>query len=312
MIRVDKLSKKYSGKAALDEISFHVAPGEVVGFLGPNGAGKTTAMRILTGYLAPTAGEVEVDGISVLRDPIEVRRRIGYLPENSPLYNDMRVDEYLRYRGALKGCRGRHLRQRLGEVKDVCGLEDCGRRIIRHLSKGYRQRVGLAEALIHDPKLIVLDEPTVGLDPNQIREVRRLVKSLADEHTLLISTHILSEAEMVCSRVLIIDQGRIIAQDTPSELRGLIYGGVVFTAEVAAPEAALGEALRGMEGVRSFVIEGSGDWLRVTVNCAPDLDLRSDFAKLAARHCWGLRELHIASKSLEEIFVSLTRRGGAQ
>ena len=201
---------------AVDDVSFEVARGEIVGFLGPNGAGKTTTMRILACYLPATGGAVNVAGYDVFRDSIEVRRRIGYLPENVPLYPEMRVDEYLNYRARLKGVPPKKRRKRVDEVKGLCGLKDVGRRIIGQLSKGFRQRVGLAESMVHDPDLLILDEPTIGLDPNQIRQVRELIKGLAPRHTILISTHILPEVEMTCQRVLIIHRGRIVASDTRS------------------------------------------------------------------------------------------------
>jgi len=312
MIKVENLTKKFTGTTAVEGISFHVRPGEVVGFLGPNGAGKTTTMRVLCGYLPATSGEVRIDGISVARDPLEVRRRIGYLPENSPLYDDMRVDEYLRYRAALKGVARRNKRKRIAEVKEMCGLADSGRRLIRQLSKGYRQRVGLADALVHDPKLIILDEPTIGLDPNQIRQVRGLIKSLAAHHTLLISTHILSEAEMVCSRVLIIDNGRIVAQDTPDNLRRHMRSSISFRAELKCNRQELEESLGDMDGVEGFELTTMGDWQALRVDCSSEEDLRSEFAQLAARRGWSLRELHLEGKSLEDVFVSLTKRGAAQ
>ena len=204
MITASHLSKTFPGRIAVNDITFEVGHSEVVGFLGPNGSGKTTTMRILAGYLPASAGTVRVAGYDVTKYPMEVRKRIGYLPENCPLYPDMRVDEYLHFRAALKGVpRGKRI-GRVGEVKELCGLNDSGRRIIGQLSKGYRQRVGLAEALVHDPELLILDEPTIGLDPNQIRQVRTLIQELGRRHTILLSTHILSEVEATCRRVLII------------------------------------------------------------------------------------------------------------
>lgn len=312
MIKVDNLTKKFAGTTALEDISFAVKPGEVVGFLGPNGAGKTTTMRILSGYLPATAGEVLIDGVSVARDSLEVRRRIGYLPENSPLYEEMRVNEYLRYRAALKGVPRKLKSKRIAEVKEMCGLADSGRRLIRQLSKGYRQRVGLADALVHDPKLLILDEPTIGLDPHQIRKVRDMIRSLAAEHTLLISTHILSEAEAVCSRVLIIDNGRIVAQDTPGNLRGNLYGEIAFRAELKTTREEVEPVLERMDGIDDFEISDLGAWIILSINCSGERDLRADFARLAVQHGWALRELRLESKSLEDIFVSLTRRGAGQ
>lgn len=309
MIEISNLTKRFSGATAVDGISFGVERGEVVGFLGPNGAGKTTAMRILSGYLPPTSGKVEVGGLSVETDSLRVRSLIGYLPENSPLYPEMRVDEYLRFRGALKGLSRRDMKTRIPETKEMCGLQDSGRRIIRHLSRGFQQRVGLADALLHEPELLILDEPTIGLDPNQIRQVREIIKGLAAEHTVLVSTHILSEAEMTCSRILIIDNGRIVAQDTPDNLRGVLFGGIIFDVEVRAEPKDLEEALVRLEGIESVEISSLGAWHRATVHCKPEYDLRSQVSKRMVAHGWEMRELHQKSRSLEDVFVSLTKRG---
>ncbi len=204
MIKVSNLTKQFAGRTAVDDVSFEVKRGEIIGFLGPNGAGKTTTMRMLTGFLHPTRGAVEIAGCDVFEDPIEARRHIGYMPESCPLYHEMRVDEYLTFRAQIKGVARKAIRSRRDIVKEQCGLTDVGRRIIGQLSKGYRQRVGLADSLLHDPDLLILDEPTAGLDPNQIREVRELIRQLAERHTLLLSTHILPEVEMTCRRILII------------------------------------------------------------------------------------------------------------
>src|SRR5476649_1892401 len=203
MIQVENLSKTYSGFRAVQDISFHVKKGEIVGFLGPNGAGKSTTMKVLAGYLPPTDGKIRIAGFDVVTDSIEVRKRIGYMPENVPLYTDMRVNEFLRFRAELKKVARRKIKDRVEAVKQLCSLKDVENKIIGTLSKGYRQRVGLADAMVHEPELLILDEPTIGLDPNQIRSVRQLIKSLAEKHTVLISTHILPEAEMMCSRMLI-------------------------------------------------------------------------------------------------------------
>jgi ABC-2 type transport system ATP-binding protein len=219
MIEVANLTRRYAGHTALSDISFGVARGEIVGLLGPNGAGKSTTMRILSGYLPATSGVVRVAGLDVFRDSKEVRRHLGYMPETNPLPADMRVGEYLKFRARLKGLGRKRARERIGVVMEQCGLIDVSRLIIARLSKGYRQRVGLADALVHEPELIILDEPTTGLDRNQIRAVRQLIKSLAAAHTVLISTHILPEAEMICHRVLILFQGRILATETPENPR---------------------------------------------------------------------------------------------
>src|SRR6516164_5855969 len=235
MIEVENLTKRYAGHTAVSDISFAVGRGEIVGLLGPNGAGKSTTMRILSCFMPATSGTVRVAGMDVFRDSTEVRRRIGYMPENNPLHQEMRVREYLKFRARLKGLGFRRSRERVDVVMEQCGLTDVSKRIIGQLSKGYRQRVGLADALVHEPELIILDEPTIGLDPNQIRSVRKLIKSLAASHTVLISTHILPEVEMTCHRVVIMFQGRILAADTPENLQQLMAGGSQVLAEIAAP-----------------------------------------------------------------------------
>lgn len=308
MIEVENLTKRFAGTTAVKGISFDVAEGEVLGFLGPNGAGKTTTMRILSGYIPPTAGRVVVDGCPIYKDPDKVRRSIGYLPENSPLYSDMRVNEYLRYRAELKGVSRKSVRGRVEEVKDMCGLADSGRRLIKQLSKGYRQRVGLADALVHDPKLLILDEPTIGLDPNQIRQVRGMINDLARNHTVLMSTHILSEAEMVCSRVLIINDGEIVAQDTPDNLQGIVYGGMSISAEMNAAATDLEYFIKQIDGVESVEVEDGGEWNTARIGCTAGVDVRPEIFSLAANKNWILRELRREAKSLEDVFVSLTNR----
>src|SRR5260370_3345783 len=239
MIEVAHLTKRYAGRAAVSDISFTVGRGEIVGLLGPNGAGKSTTMRILSCYLPATSGTVRVAGLDVFHQSAEVRRRIGYMPENNPLHQEMRVRENLKFRARLKGLGRKRSRQRVDVVMEQCGLAQVSRRIIGHLSKGYRQRVGLADALVHEPELIILDEPTIGLDPHQIRAVRQLIKGLASAHTVFISTHILPEAEMTCNRVVIMYDGRILAADTPENLQRLMSSNSHVIAEIAAPRAAL-------------------------------------------------------------------------
>jgi ABC-2 type transport system ATP-binding protein len=307
MIRVSHLTRRYPGCVAVNDVSFDVCRGEIVGFLGPNGAGKTTTMRILSCFLPPTSGSVSIAGLDIMDDSLEVRRRIGYMPENVPLYPEMRVDEYLDFRARLKNVPGRRRKKRVGEVKDLCGLKDVGRRIVGHLSKGFRQRVGLAESLVHDPQLLILDEPTIGLDPNQIRQVRGLIKDLASRHTILLSTHILPEVEMTCQRVLIINQGKIVASDTPANLKGLMRGRSRVTAELLGPREEIAARLRQMSGVLGVVSEPDGEWWRFEIECDKDTDLRTEVFQLAARSGWPLRELRMERKSLEDIFVALTR-----
>src|SRR5258706_3157304 len=219
MIEVSDLTKRYAGHTAVSDLSFKVGRGEIVGLLGPNGAGKSTTMRILSGFLPATSGTARVAGFDVFHQADEVRRRIGYMPENNPLYPEMRVRQHLKFRARLKGLSRKRSRERVDVVTQQCGLADVSKEIVGHLSKGYRQRVGLADALVHEPELIILDEPTIGLDPNQIRSVRQLIKDLAHAHTVLISTHILPEAEMTCSRVLILHEGKVLAEGTPEHLQ---------------------------------------------------------------------------------------------
>src|SRR5271169_1866089 len=241
MIEVSNLTKRYASCTAVSDISFSVARGEIVGLLGPNGAGKSTTMRILSCFMPATSGTARVAGFDVFHQSDEVRRRIGYMPENNPLHPEMRVREYLKFRARLKGLGWRRSRERVAIVMEQCGLTDVGRRVIGQLSKGYRQRVGLADALVHEPELIILDEPTIGLDPHQIRAVRQLIKNLGERHTVLISTHILPEAEMTCNRLLIMGEGRIVASGTPDELQNLMAAGSQVVAEIAAPLAELQE-----------------------------------------------------------------------
>jgi len=312
MIRVEHLTKVFPGTVAVNDVSFEVAAGEIVGFLGPNGAGKTTTMRIICGYLAPTAGRVEVAGRDVVRDSREARRNIGYLPENCPLYPEMRVDDYLHFRGRLKGLSGRRLRERVAEVKELCGLSGRGRRIIGNLSKGYRQRVGLADALIADPPLLVLDEPTIGLDPNQVREVRSLIRGLAEQHTVLLSTHILTEVEMTCRRVVIINRGRIVAADETRALIEKVSSPRVLL-EARADAAALKDRLLGLGAVKAVETEPlAGGWVRARVEGHSGIDMRPEVWRLLKTGEWEVREFCAEKSTLEEVFSSLTARSEAE
>jgi ABC-2 type transport system ATP-binding protein len=306
MIEVKNLTKRFAGCTAVDEVSFTVGKGEIVGFLGPNGAGKSTTMRILSCYLPASGGEAKVAGFDVFRHSLEVRRRIGYLPESTPLYPEMRVDEYLAYRAALKGVGGRRRRQRVNEVKELCGLTDVGRRIVGQLSKGYRQRVGMADALVHDPELVILDEPTIGLDPNQIRQVRDVIRNLSPKHTVLLSTHILPEVEMTCQRVLIINRGKIIASDSPDKLRTRLQGGREIIAELRGAKDAVAPQLYKLPGVTKVTTEPDGEWTRFNIECGTE-DIRPLVFEAAAKGGWSLRELRQEKQSLEDIFVALTR-----
>jgi ABC-2 type transport system ATP-binding protein len=308
IIEVIDLVKQYPGRTALDRLNFVVGRGEVVGFLGPNGAGKSTTMRILSGFLPATRGTARVAGFDVFHEAEEVRRRIGYMPENNPLHLDMRVREYLRFRARLKGLGGRRRRQRVDAVLQQCGLTEVQNRIIGQLSKGYRQRVGLADALVHEPDLIILDEPTIGLDPHQIRAVRALIKELGQKHTVFLSTHILSEVEMTCSRVIIIHQGRILAADTTQNLeRDLALDGQVI-AEMAAPVDAVVEAFRDFPELEALdVAVVDDDFVRVSFTPRNGADLRTPIYEQVVQQGWRLRELTRSRHSLEDIFIHLTK-----
>jgi ABC-2 type transport system ATP-binding protein len=309
MIEVQHLSKKYARHTAVNDISFTVGRGEIVGFLGPNGAGKTTTLRMLTGYLPPSSGTARVAGHDIIHESLEARRRIGYMPENVPLYEDMRVREYLRFRAQLKGLDGAAARRRIGHVLDTCGLQNVRRKMIKTLSKGYRQRVGLADALVHEPELLILDEPTNGLDPNQIRQIRELIRQLADSHTVLISTHILHEVEMTCNRVIIIDNGKIKASDTPANLIQQMRAAGRIQCEIqAAPEPAI-EAIRNLDHVKKVTPEALEDgWTQLTVWVDSGTDARERIARLATRSGWPLRSLFRHVATLEDVFVELTRK----
>lgn len=307
MIKVENLSKRYSGHTALDSVSFEVGHGEIVGFLGPNGAGKTTTLRILTNYLPPSSGRAEIDGLDVFKDSLEVRRRIGYMPENVPLYNDMRIKEYLRFRAALKGLRGKPMREAVGDAMERCGLHDVRRKMIGTLSKGFRQRVGLADALVNKPPLLILDEPTNGLDPNQIREVRSLIKELGQDHTILISTHILPEVEMTCGRVIIINQGKIQAIGEPRNLAGQLRSAGTVRVELKGDPSYIESKLGGLSAVRKVSLEKSAnDWHLYVLKVEANKDVRESIDRLARKVQWPLRELSRKGVSLEDVFAELT------
>ncbi|MFQ3670441.1 MAG: ATP-binding cassette domain-containing protein [Verrucomicrobiia bacterium] len=307
MIDVKHLVKKYAGQTAVQGISFEVSRGEIVGFLGPNGAGKSTTMRILTGFLPATSGEVKVAGLDLLEHSREVRKKVGYMPENVPLYMDMRVREYVEYRAALKGIKGRGLRNRVSDALARCGVADVSRKMIGALSRGYRQRVGLADAIVHDPELLILDEPTAGLDPNQIRTVRDLIKELGKDRTILLSTHILPEVEMVCSRAIIINRGKIEASDTLENLSKRVRSGSLFLElQVSAAEAKA--ALEGIEDVGQIEVRGEHDgWVQLECLAKPGKDIRRPVDDLIKEKRWPLAEFRYAKPTLEDVFVELTQ-----
>ena len=308
MIAVEHLTRRFAGRTAVDDISFNVARGEIVGLLGPNGAGKSTTMRILSAFMPATSGTARVAGFDVFHESDEVRRRIGYMPENNPLYPEMRVREYLKFRARLKGLGWRRSRERVSTVMEQCVLTDVGRRIIGQLSKGYKQRVGLADALVHEPELIILDEPTIGLDPQQIRLVRQLIKSLAGKHTVLISTHILPEVEMMCGRVLIMLGGRVLASDTPENLQLRMAGGSQVIAEIAAPTTALQTLWDEHPDVEEFeVTAGDAGFQRCVLTPRAGVDIRSTIFDLVRQHSWEMRELTRNRYTLEDIYLQVTK-----
>ena len=315
MISAVHLTKRYRDYAAVDDISFEVAKGEVVGFMGPNGAGKTTVMRILAGYLAASGGTVRVAGFDVRTESMAVRRRIGYLPESVPLYPDMRVDEYLRYRARIKRVRSRRLWHAVADVKERCGLQQVGRELIGSLSRGYRQRVGLADALVHDPDLLILDEPMLGLDPHQNRKVRDLIHELAEHRTILLCSHILPEVEQTCSRIVIIQQGRIVAADTPERLKESLDGAWRVQVQIRGPADTIQQQLNVLPGVKSAEIRRQDSWLLCRVESVGTVDLPAAIFDAVVRNGWSLRELKVLDQSLEEAYLGATRadaptRGG--
>ena len=310
MIKVEKLTKRYAGHTAIRDLSFEVGKGEIMGFLGPNGAGKSTTMRILSSFMPPTSGRVSIAGFDVFEQSLQARSHLGYMPENVPLYGEMRVTEYLNYRAALKGVPHRRIHERVGDVKELCGLKEVEKKLISALSKGYRQRVGLADALVHEPDLLILDEPTSGLDPNQIRQVRDLIKNLGKQHTILLSTHILPEVEMTCSRVIIINKGRIEACDTPENLLGEIRtaGGVHLEAKVGQDNGA--EQLKQIPGVRDVSATTEGDWQIFSLRVESGADVREQIFQLAMVRRWSIRELSQRKATLEDVFVEITHADG--
>ena len=332
MIEVSDLVRRYGPHTAVDHASFKIEKGEIVGFLGPNGAGKSTTMNILTGYLSSTEGSVRIDGQDILEYPTEIKRKIGYLPENPPLYQDMTVREFLSFAGEIKGISRKERKGRMKEIMETVGISDVSKRLIKNLSKGYKQRVGLAQALIGDPEVLVLDEPTAGLDPKQILEIRDLITDLGKDHTIILSSHILPEVSAVCRRVLIINQGRIIADDTPQNLARRILGGSHIHLRLDASEEAVTQALGGIKSIKELKFresqepgtvevmaeaasmvaaeeapaEGSAAAETAAEAAAEAVDIRRDLSRALAAADIPILMMRPLDLSLEEIFLSLT------
>lgn len=314
MIKVEGLTKRYARNVAVDDISFEVEKGQIVGFLGPNGAGKTTTMRILTCFMPPTSGTANVAGFDVNDKPMEVKKRIGYLPETPPLYPEMEVREYLSFAGQLRGLKGPELSKRVQEVSEQCSVNDVSAKLIGKLSKGYRQRVGLAQAIIHNPDVLVLDEPTSGLDPEQIIHTRDLIRGLAGNHTIILSTHILPEVEAMCERVIIISKGKLVANDSVDNLTNRLRGGETVLVEVEGQDGVLESAtvqsrLEQVAGVSRVVLRQSRDARsQFEVESLQGKSVRAELARAVVGAGWNLIELHALGLSLEEIFLQLTGR----
>jgi ABC-2 type transport system ATP-binding protein len=312
MIKVEGLTKRYARTIAVNDVSFEVDKGQIVGFLGPNGAGKTTTMRILTGFLPATEGKANVAGFDVQESPMEVKKRIGYLPETPPLYPDMEVSEYLDFAGQLKGISKGDIKRRTDDAIGRCSLGDVRTQLIGKLSKGYRQRVGIAQAIIHNPDVLILDEPTSGLDPKQIIEIRELLRALAGEHTIVLSTHILSEVEHSCERVIIISRGKVVAQDSVANLTNRLRGSEAVALEVAPTEGRPGagevqQRLEQVSGVSRVMMKDSKDGRLVfEVESLSGRTIRADLARSVVNAGWNLNELRPVGLSLEDIFLQLT------
>lgn len=310
MIQVQNLSRYYGSLKAIDNVTFQVEKGEILGFLGPNAAGKTTTMRILTCYMPASSGTAKVAGFDVFDDALEVKRRIGYLPENPPIYTDMTVKYYLEFVSKIKGIDRRERGKRIEQVMERTTISDVKDILIKNLSKGYRQRVGLAQALVHNPEVLILDEPTIGLDPKQIIEVRELIKSLAGEHTIILSSHILPEVSMTCERVVIINKGKVVAEDTTKNLTAKAKGSEKLSIEVEGPSHDIINKLKQINGVTKVEASngqknGKGFY---TVESKLDVDVRKDVAEKIVKSGWGLLEMKQVGISLEEVFLHLTTK----
>jgi ABC-2 type transport system ATP-binding protein len=304
MIEAEGLTKFYGPIGAIRNVSFQIEKGEVVGFLGPNGAGKSTAIRILTCYMPPSSGTARVEGLDVIENSLQIRQRIGYLPESVPLYKDLTVSRFLRFAASSKGVEAKRMSAEISRVVSACGLEKNANRIIGNLSKGFRQRVGLAQALLNDPSVLILDEPTIGLDPTHIIEIRRLIQDLRGDRTILLSSHILPEVAQLCQRVIIINKGEIVATDSPKNLTSQLQKTVKIVLEVSGPSQEFAQAIENMTGVEKVSLESNGT-SRFVIETDPSKDMRPEIAALAVQKGCGLLELRVMQLSLEDIFMQL-------
>ncbi|MDO4291952.1 MAG: ABC transporter ATP-binding protein [Eubacteriales bacterium] len=313
MIEISHLAKKYGGRYAVRDLSVRIEAGQIYGFLGPNGAGKSTTMNIITGYLAPTSGEVKVDGFDIVKEPEQAKRKIGYLPELPPLYQEMTVDEYLKFAAELKKIPAQKRRESIEKAVDIAQLADVRKRLIANLSKGYKQRVGLAQAVLGDPEIIILDEPTVGLDPKQMIEMRELIRNLREHHTVILSSHILSEVSAVCDRILIISKGELVASDTPESLQERMQGAGQLEIEVKGSAALLRTLLANLEGAEHYSVTTKENGIvAATVTEKAGCDVREALFFALAEHRMPLLVLQKKTGSLEDIFLQLTEKAGEE
>ena len=311
IIEADNLTHYYGPQPAIENVDFKVKRGEILGFLGPNGAGKTTTMRILTGYMPPTRGNVEIDGMDIVKDSLECRKKIGYLPETVPLHTDMTVKNYLTFMGSLRGMSRRSINDQINNVIEICRLQDYYKTIVGKLSKGYRQRVGIAQAILHEPEILVMDEPTIGIDPIQVVETRRLIQDIGKQQTVVLSSHILPEVSMVCGRVLIINQGQIVAEDTPDNLATRLQAPQQILVEISTTSKKIQPILENIEGVTDVRRRRNTDNITFEITVADGYDVRDEISKIIIENDCSLLSMQLNSMSLEQIFLKLTTTEGA-
>ena len=311
IIEADNLTHYYGPQPAIENVDFKVKRGEILGFLGPNGAGKTTTMRILTGYMPPTRGNVEIDGMDIVKDSLECRKKIGYLPETVPLHTDMTVKNYLTFMGSLRGMSRRSINDQINNVIEICRLQDYYKTIVGKLSKGYRQRVGIAQAILHEPEILVMDEPTIGIDPIQVVETRRLIQDIGKQQTVVLSSHILPEVSIVCGRVLIINQGQIVAEDTPDNLATRLQATQQILVEISTTSKKIQPILENIEGVTDVRRRRNTDNITFEITVADGYDVRDEISKIIIENDCSLLSMQLNSMSLEQIFLKLTTTEGA-